>query len=90
MKNTQTTTILMGLTAFCAVLALVMCGFVLQFTRIIRDFQAVQAQAAEVQNLQIARQMLVTELNEYGKRNPDIMRILQPNSVPAAGKPTAR
>lgn len=80
----------MGLTAFSVVLSLVLCGFVLQFTRTIRDYQQVQAQAAEVQSIQIARQMLGNELMEYSKRNGDILRIIQPNSVPAPGKPNAK
>ena len=83
MKNKQQPTLLLGLTAFCVVLALVLCGFILQFTHVIRAAQGVQMQAVEIQNMQVYRQMMFGELNEYSKRNPDILRIIQPAGTPA-------
>ena len=89
MKSNQLTTILMALTAFSAVLSLIFCGLIMSFTRTIRSAQAVQTQAAEIQNRQIARQMLFNELGEYSKKNPDILRLLQPagSSTPATTRP---
>jgi hypothetical protein len=94
MKTNKQISLLMGITAFCVVTSLIMCGFLLQFTHTIRSANAIQAVGAELQNVQIGRQMLFNELSEYSKRNPDILRILQPSAplapASAPAKPAAK
>ena len=89
MNYKQQNSVLMGVTAFFIVASLVLCGFVLQFTHTIRAAQITQAQGAELQQVQIMRQMLFNDLGEYAKRNPDILRILQPAGV-APAKPATK
>lgn len=72
----------MGLTAFSAVLSLILCGFTLTFTRTIRRAVEVRAQATEIQNRQITRQMMFSELGEYAKKHPDLQALFQPAQAP--------
>ena len=74
----------MGLTALCIVASLVLCSFVIQHTRAIRAGQVVQMQWAEVQSVLGYRKMMYDELMAYSKRDPEILRILQPPATPAA------
>jgi len=82
MKNKQQPTILMGLTALCIVASLILCGFVIQYTRTLRAAQIVNIQWVEVQNVVGARNMMINELKE--KHDPEIQRILQALAMSAA------
>lgn len=88
MKTSKQNSILMGVTAFCVVASLILCGFVLRFNRIIAAAQEVQISAREMQRAQIQRQLLFGELQEYSKTHPDLLRVLQPAGAPA--KPAAK
>lgn len=68
----------MALTALCVVASLVLCGFIIQYTRVIRASQVVQIQWIEMQNILNYRNMMITDLKENAKRDPEILRILQP------------
>lgn len=67
----------MGAAAFLVVASLVLCGFVLQFTKTIRASQIAQSRDVQLQQIMIARQSLFNDLADYAKRNPDIVPVLQ-------------
>jgi len=74
----------MGLIALCIVASLVLCGFVIQQTRVIRAAQFVNMQWVEMQNILNYRNMMISDLKEAGKRDPDVLRIIQSLSAPVA------
>ena len=80
----------MGLTALCIVASLVLCGFIIQYTRVLRAAQVVQSQWVEVQNVVGYRNMMITDLKEAGKRDPEILRILQSMATPVPAPAPAK
>ena len=88
MKNTQQNTILMGVTAVCVVVSLILCGIVLHCNKVTRSAQEIQVTAREMQRAQLERQLLQKELEAYGQRNPDLVRLLNPAGAPP--KPAAK
>lgn len=80
MKSSQLTNILMGLTAFSAVASIFLCGFMISYSREIRQLQV---QSAVINQRRIAATALVNELSQYSEKNPQMKPILQSISQPA-------
>jgi hypothetical protein len=80
MKSSQLTSILMGLTAVSAVASIILCGFMISYSREIRQLQI---QAAGINQRRMAATALVNELAQYGEKNPQIRPILQSITKPA-------
>jgi hypothetical protein len=89
MKNSQLTSILMGLTAFSAAASIILCGLMITSSR---EIMVLRMQVNEVNNRRIAATQLINELAEYSKRNPAIEPILQSLApkAPAPAKPAAK
>ena len=88
MKSSQLTSILMGLTAFCALAAAFLC---MQTISRGREVRQLQPQVMQVQQRRQLTGMMLGELNEYGKKNPQIVPILQSlMSKPATTNNVAR
>jgi hypothetical protein len=84
MKSSQLTNILMALTAFSAVASIILCGFMISYSREIRQLQV---QAASINQRRIVATALVNELTQYSEKNPQIKPILQSIAPKAAAQP---
>jgi len=84
MKSSQFTNILMGLTAFSAVASIILCGFMISYSREIRQLQV---EAAKINQRRIAATALVNELTQYSEKNPQIKPILQSIAAKPATQP---
>ena len=89
MKNSQLTSILMGLTAVSAAASIILCGLTITGSR---EIIALRMQMNEVNNRRIAATGLINELAEYSRKNPAIEPILQSLApkAPAPAKPAAK
>ena len=87
MKSSQFTNILMGLTAFSAVASIILCGFMISYSREIRQLQV---EAAKINQRRIAATALVNELTQYSEKNPQIKPILQSIAAKPATQPAAK
>ncbi len=89
MKNSQLTSILMGLTAVSAAASIILCGLLISSTR---EIVVLRGQMNEVNNRRIAATALINELAEYSRKNPAIEPVLQSLApkAPAPAKPAAK
>jgi hypothetical protein len=91
MKNSQLTSILMGLTAVSAAASIVLCGLMISRSRELRQYQY---QSAAIQQNRIVATALVNDLTDYSKRDPQIkpllQKVMQPQAAPAPAQPAAR
>lgn len=94
MKNNPVTMVLVG----AVILVELLCAVCLySYNTTFRHFQESQAKVADLQNKGIGLQALAVDLNEYGKRHPDIEPLLQAHgmklsltNLPAAAKSPAK
>jgi hypothetical protein len=98
MNNQKQNSTLMAIGAFCVVASLILCGLSMHFTRVIRAAQDAirerDPKLREIQMIQFSRQSsfreLSRELTEYSKRNPDVLRLLQPPAPAKAPAPAPK
>ena len=84
MKGSQLSNILMGLTAFSAVASIILCWFMISYSKEIRQLQV---QAAGINQRRMAATALVNELTQYSEKNPQMKLILQSIAPKPAAQP---
>jgi hypothetical protein len=87
MKNSPLTTILLALLAISAVLSLVFCW---SYIRKSRDLRALQFQVSQINGRTAVINQLMSDVVEYGKRNHEIDKVLEPFGLVATNRPAAK
>lgn len=73
MQSSKLTSILIGLTAFSAVISLALCWAMIPYGR---KAGSLQAQVGGINQQGVAIQAMFGELSEYAKRNPSLQPLL--------------